>query len=88
MARVCGDSQSAYGLAKGLDTAKQAIESALDECDKAVNQIKGAWNDDGNQVIEELISSVRTAMNNASENIPNLKKAVDNYAQFLESRGK
>jgi uncharacterized protein Yka (UPF0111/DUF47 family) len=88
MARICGNSESAYALAQGLNTAFQTIESALDECESAANQIRGAWRDSGSEIVDELISSVKSAINNAAESIPNLKQAVEEYARFLESTGR
>jgi phage-related protein len=84
MAKVCGTSEEARQLGSLLTTAMNAVESGVSNIEQGGNSIRSAWNDEGVAVIEELVSSIRSALQGAAESMPQIQKAIEAYAQFLE----
>jgi hypothetical protein len=86
MAKVCGTSEEARQLGSLLTMAMNAVESGVSTIEQGGNSIRSAWNDDGVAVIEELVSSIRSALQGAAESMPRIQKEIEAYAQFLEQR--
>ena len=86
MSKVCGTSEEARNLGKLLKTAMGAVETGITGVERSGRTIQSGWRDDGAAVIEEMVSSIRTALNNAKESMPGIEKAIEEYAQFLDRR--
>ena len=86
MAKVCGTSEEARQLGSILNQAMSAVGTGVDSIEKAGNSIRSAWNDDGADVVDELVSSIRNSLKEAQESMPAIQQAIEAYAQFLERR--
>jgi phage-related protein len=86
MAKVCGTSEEARQLGSLLTTAMNAVESGVSNIEQGGNSIRSAWNDDGVAVIEELVSSIRSALQDAVESMPRLQEEIEAYAVLLEQQ--
>ena len=85
MARVCGTPEEARNVADFLRQSGAAVQTCIDDLERGANTIRSGWDDDGVSIVDEMISSIRSALNNTSESIPNIQKALEAYADFLES---
>ena len=85
-ARVCGNSEQARGLKDVMNKTVQQIENCVSAMERAANNIRSAWDDDGVGEVDEILNAIRTALTNAQESIPNVASALDAYADFLDER--
>lgn len=85
-AKVCGNSEQARGLMSVMDQTMQHIEMCIDSMEHAANTISGAWTDDGVGEVDEILTSIRDALNNAKDAMPNVNSALNAYADFLDER--
>jgi len=85
-ARVCGNSEQARGLKQVMNQTMQHIENCISSMERATNTIHGAWADDGAGEVDEILASIRSALNEAKEAMPSIGSALDRYADFLDER--
>lgn len=85
-ARVCGNSEQARGLKNVMNQTMQHIETCINSMERAANTIHGAWADDGAGEVDEILVSIRNALNNAKDAMPSVGSALDAYADFLDER--
>jgi phage-related protein len=85
-ARVCGNSEQARGLKDIMNQTMQQIESCIGAMERAANNIRSGWDDDGVGEVDEILNAIRTALNNAQEAMPSVASALDAYADFLDER--
>lgn len=64
----------------------QKIDADIGNMEKAANQIREGWNDDGAGEVDEILASIRTALKGAQEAMPGVAKALEAYAEFLDER--
>lgn len=83
-AKVCGTSEQARGLKTLMSQTMQKLDANISSMERAANSIHGAWADDGAGEVDEILSSIRNALNNAKDAMPNIEKALEAYAAFLE----
>lgn len=88
MAYVYGDPKCVRVLETTLKKTMQAIESNLSNLDSAYSTIRGGFNDSGVEEIGEAVKQIKTAVESSKENADNVEKALDAYAEYLESLDK
>lgn len=81
---VCGTSEQARGLKTLMGRTMQELDDSICTMERAVNDIHGAWEDEGVGEVDEILARIRTALNGAKEAMPNVEKALEAYATFLE----
>ncbi len=84
--KVCGTSEQARGLKDMLHQSMQLVESGVDSMDRAVKNMKSGWDDDGSGEVDEILSAIKNALNKATEAAPQVERALENYAVFLDQR--
>ena len=85
-ARICGTSEQARGLKSVMNQTVQKIETDINNMEKAVGEIHDGWNDDGAGEVDEILASIRNALKGAQDAMPNVAKALEAYAEFLDER--
>lgn len=85
-ARVCGTSEQARGLKQLMDRTMNGLESSINDMERAVGGIRGAWADDGAGEVDEILSAIRNALNEAKNAMPGVSSALEAYADFLDER--
>ena len=83
-AKVCGTSEQARGLKTLMSQTMRKLDANITSMEQAVKSIHNAWDDDGVGEVDEILSSIRNALNNAKEAMPSVEKALEAYAEFLE----
>lgn len=86
MAKICGTPEDARKVAEFLGQSAAAVQTCVSDLERGANTIRSAWDDEGVQVVDEMVASIKTALANASESIPNIKNALERYAEFLERK--
>ena len=81
---VCGTSEQARGLKTLMGRTMQKLDANICAMERAVNDIHGAWEDEGVSEVDEILARIRPALNEAKEAMPNVEKALEAYATFLE----
>ena len=85
-ARVCGNSEQARGLKNLLSQTILHIDSCVTSMERAANNIRSGWDDDGVGEVDEILSAIRTSLNNAREAMPSVTASLEAYAAFLDER--
>ena len=85
-ARVCGDSVQARGLNKLLSQTLLHIDNCVTSMEHAASSIRSGWDDDGVGEVDEILSAIRTSLNNAREAMPSVTASLEAYAAFLDER--
>ena len=86
MAKICGTPEDARKVAEFLGQSASAVQTCVSDLERGANTIRSAWDDEGVQVVDEMIASIKSALDSASEGIPNIQKALETYAAFLEKK--
>lgn len=84
---VIGDSETAFKLADIIPLTVDAIEENLKNLSSQAQTIKDAWEAKDNGNIDDMVSSIRTAINKSMESVGAVEKNVRAYAEFLKRRG-
>lgn len=84
---VIGNSEAAYKLADIIPLTVQAIEENLKTLSSQAQSIKDAWDAKDNGNIDEMVSSIKSAIAKSMENVDAVEKAIIAYADFLASHG-
>lgn len=85
-ARVCGNSEQARGLKNLMNQTMHHIENCINSMERAANTIHSSWDDEGAGEVDEILASIRTALNNAKDSMPSVASALEAYADFLDQR--
>lgn len=85
MAKVCGTSEQARSLKEMMHQTMGLIETGVGDMEKAAKNVESGWNDDGAGEVDEILASIKNALNGAMEAAPQIEKALEAYAEFLES---
>lgn len=85
-ARVCGNSAQARGLKNIMSQTIQHIENCTESMERAANTVHSAWNDKGVGEVDEILISIRTALNGAKDAMPKIESALEAYADFLDEQ--
>ena len=83
---VIGDSSTARGLKDLMGRTVTKLEGDIGDMEKAVKNIHGAWNDDGAGEFDEILSTIKKALQDVKEAMPIVEKSLEAYAVFLETR--
>lgn len=86
MSRVCGTSEEARTLKSMMHESMGVVQGGIGNMEKAANSVKSGWNDDGAGEIDEIMNSLKGALQSAMEAAPAIEKALEAYAAFLERR--
>ena len=84
---VIGNSETAFKLADIIPLTVDAIEENLKNISSQAQTIKDAWDAKDNGNIDDMVSSIRTAINKSMESVGAVEKDVRAYAEFLERHG-
>ena len=84
---VIGNSESAYKLADIIPLTVDAIEINLKNLSSQAQTIKDAWDAKDNGNIDDMVSSIKTAIAKSMESVGAVEKDVRAYAKFLERHG-
>lgn len=86
MAFVSGDSGSVRQLHSLFKATMDKIEQDTDNLDKQRKTVLDGWNDEGAGEVEEIVTTIKNALKNATESRQNVEKALEAYAEFLERK--
>lgn len=86
MSFVSGNSESARQLQNVLNLTMRAIEEDVEKLEKAGKDIKNGWEDSGSAEVDEMISSIKRALLDATDASTALGKSLEAYAAFLERK--
>lgn len=84
---VFGTSEAAYVLANAIPATVQGIEESLKKISSQAQIIKDSWEAKDNGNIDEMVSSIKSAIDKSMENVDAVEKAIIAYADFLASHG-
>ena len=84
---VIGNSESAFNLADIIPLTVDAIEENLKNLSSQAQTIKDAWDAKDNGDIDDMVSSIKTAIAKSMESIGAVEKDVRAYAEFLKRHG-
>lgn len=84
---VIGNSETAFNLADIIPLTVDAIEENLKNISSQAQTIKDAWDAKDNGNIDDMVSSIRTAINKSMESVGAVEKDVRAYADFLKRHG-
>ena len=88
MGYVKGNSTTVRKLQELLKMTMDKIEEDVSDLDKSKKAVVAAWRDAGVEDVEESIKEITSAIEEAKERQDNVNKALEAYADFLESIGK
>lgn len=86
MSFVCGNADSARQLQNVLNLTMRSIEADVANLEKAAKEIKSGWRDSGAAEVDEMISAIKGALQDATDASAALGKSLDAYAAFLERK--
>lgn len=84
---VIGNSETAGKLADLIHMTVQAIEENLKKLSSQAQTIKDAWDAKNNGDIDEMVSSIQSAISKSMENVNAVEGDMRKYADFLARRG-
>lgn len=84
---VIGNSETAGKLADLIHMTVQAIEENLKKLSSQAQTIKDAWDAKNNGDIDEMVSSIQSAISKSMENVDAVEGDMRKYADFLARRG-
>ncbi len=84
---VIGNSEAAGKLADVIPMTVQAIEENLKKLSSQAQTIKDSWDAKDNGDIDEMVSSIQSAISKSMENVDAVEKDIRKYAEFLARHG-
>lgn len=84
---VFGNSEAAFKLADIIPLTVRAIDENLKNLSSQAQTIKDAWEAKDNGEIDEMVSSIKSAILKSMEDVDKVEKSVREYAQFLVDHG-
>lgn len=84
---VFGNSEAAFKLADIIPLTVRAIDENLNNLSTRAQTIKDAWKAKDNGEIDDMVSSIKSAIIKSMEDVDKVEKSVREYAQFLADHG-
>lgn len=86
MSQVIGDSGAARALQNMIHQSMQLVEAGISDMERAAKSIKSSWNDEQAAEVDEILSQIKGALEEAKGAAPGVEKSLGAYADFLERK--